>query len=341
MKSSNKTLDAIKDDAERYILISWSTIVLFASLIGDTVILIETIKYKAIRQHKLIVSVIQHLAVCDLLLTVFRVFPENLALITDHWILGELLCHLNNNIGYICGGVTVLLTCCLTTLKLVILKRPLRAGTWTTKLGHKICAAMWLLALCQYTPTLVLMMTDIRETLHFSYREYNCNYDHYSASAPTWYLVYGFITFLLGGILSYTTMLVTSTLILVTARRSALRQRESVRWKGITTVVLTVVVLLVSFLPTNVVLVSSKIGVKYSSTLWRTISKLSYLNIMANFFIYSLTVPSFREFLKLKMSAILSTLRQTNRQRVPQRRTDPRQAAAPRQNILNIQDTPV
>jgi hypothetical protein len=136
-------------------------------------------------------------------------------------------------------------------------------------------------------------------------------------------------------------MIVTSILILVTARRAASRQRESVRWKGITTVVLTAVVLLVSFLPYNVVWVLSLFAVKYSSTLWRTVFKLNYFNIMANFFIYSLTVPSFREFLKLKMFAILSTLRQTNQQRVPQRRTDPRQAAAPRQNTINIQDTPV
>ena len=180
-----------------------------------------------------------------------------------------------------------------------------------------------------------------RETLHFSYREYNCNYDHYSSSAPTWYLVYYVISVLLVSILPYTTLIVTSILILVTARRAAFLQKRSVKWKGVTTVVLTVVVLLVSFLPYVVVLMSHIFGVKYSGTLWRASIRITYLNIMANFFIYSLTVPSFREFLKLKMSAILSTLRQTNRQIVPQRRTDPRQAAAPRQNILNIQDTPV
>jgi hypothetical protein len=69
--------------------------------------------------------------------------------------------------------------------------------------------------------------------------------------------------------------------------------------------------------------------------------RLTFLNIMANFFIYSLTVPSFREFLKLKMSAILSTLRQTYRHTAPQRRTDPRQPAAPKQKIWDVQDTPI
>jgi hypothetical protein len=144
--------------------------------------------------------------------------------------------------------------------------------------------------------------------------------------------VYFGITVILIVILGYTTPIVTSILILITARRAASRQRESVKWQGITIVVLTVVVLLVSYLPHNVFIVSSHFGLKHSSTVKRILYRLTYLNIMANFFIYSLTVPSFREFLKLKMSAI---------QRVPQRRPYPRQAAAPRQNILNIQDITV
>jgi hypothetical protein len=113
-----------------------------------------------------------------------------------------------------------------------------------------------------------------------------------------------------------------------------------VRWEGISTIVLTVVVLLVSFLPDTVIVVSTYFGVKYRTAALRT-DRLTYLNIMGNFFIYSLTVPSFREFLKLKMSAILSSLRQTNRRIAPLRRTDPRQPAAPKQNIRDIQDTPI
>ena len=62
------------------------------SLTGDTIILISTIKYSAIKQHRLIVAVIQHMAACDLLLTVFRVSPSLLSLIADKWVLGEVLC---------------------------------------------------------------------------------------------------------------------------------------------------------------------------------------------------------------------------------------------------------
>jgi hypothetical protein len=44
-----------------------------------------------------------------------------------------------------------------------------------------------------------------------------------------------------------------------------------VRWKGIITIVLTVVVLLVSFLPSSAIIVSSSFGVKHSSTVERTL----------------------------------------------------------------------
>jgi hypothetical protein len=165
MKTDNKALYDIENDVERFILLSWSIIVLLGSLIGDSVILIGTIKYKAIRQHKIIITVIQHMAVCDLLQTVFRIFPFTLAFITDHWVLGQLLCHVEENIGWICGGSTIFLTCSMTTFKLIIIKRPLRAGTWTSTLGHMICGAMWLAVLGVYSPVLIVHMSYIRETI--------------------------------------------------------------------------------------------------------------------------------------------------------------------------------
>ena len=103
MQTDNKTLNEMKDGGERYILILWSLTVLLASLIGDIIILIATIKHGAIKQHKVIVTVMQHMAISDILQIVFRVFPVMLAFITDRWIWGELLCHLTENMTYICG----------------------------------------------------------------------------------------------------------------------------------------------------------------------------------------------------------------------------------------------
>ena len=155
MKTDNNTLNGIKNDAERSLLISWSLIVLLSSLIGDTIILIATIKYKAIILHKVIITVMQPMSVCDLIQTVFRVFPEHVALITDVWMMGELLCHVSYNISWVCNPVAVFMTSALTTLKLIVVKYPLRTGAWSTWLGHKVCSSVWLLVLGFYIPLLV------------------------------------------------------------------------------------------------------------------------------------------------------------------------------------------
>jgi hypothetical protein len=68
MQSDNKTLYGIKDDAERFILVLWNVTVLVASLSGDSIILIGTIKYNAIKHYKMVVAIIQHLAVSDIML---------------------------------------------------------------------------------------------------------------------------------------------------------------------------------------------------------------------------------------------------------------------------------
>jgi hypothetical protein len=336
MKSDNKTLHGIKGDTERYIWILWSLIVLLSSLIGDSIILIGTIKYKAIRQHKLILAVMQHMAVCDLLQAVLRVLPGITVLIADRWVLGELICHVVINIGWVSGGVAMFLTCCMTTLKLITVKQPLRAGTWSSKLGHRICTAMWLLMLSLYTPILIGNLSYLRKTLYFSYMEYECAYDYSSSSIPTWYLKYFVIAFIVTYAITYILLLVTSIFLLILATTAASQHGHSLRWEGIATVLLTVLVLLVSNVPYGAIFVASLVGVEYDSALWLQLQKLSFLNVMANFFVYSLTVPSFRRFLNLKMSEILSAVRQSCQQRAPQGQRQNQTQQLPTQNTKKI-----
>ena len=58
-------------DSERIILIIFDIFVALSSLIGDTAIIIGVIKYHVIKLHKAMLAVMIHLAVCDLLLTIF------------------------------------------------------------------------------------------------------------------------------------------------------------------------------------------------------------------------------------------------------------------------------
>ena len=315
MKTDNITLYGITNDTERYSLFTWSLLVLLSSLSGDSIILLGTIKYGAIKQHNIIVAVIQHMAVCDLILAVFRVFPSSVSLITDQWEFGEGLCHNQNHVIFVCNGVTMLLTCAMSTFKLLILKYPLRAGNWTARTGHKICCALWVSFLMFYTPTLIVILVYVRDTIHFSYRGYDCDYDLSSRRVPTWFRSYGLVGFIAGTTLPLAVLITTSVMLLVVARRAAGRLGGVLKWEGVVTVLITVVVFFVSYLPSGALIVAGVIaGVRYSSTTRRAVLYLNYINIMSNFIVYALTVRSFRQFLKLKLSGMISLLLRARRE---------------------------
>ena len=145
---------SINSDIERSIFIIWSLIVIPASLLGDSIILMATFKYKVIKLHKVIVGLLQHMAVCDVLYTVLRIIPTTVVLLTDRWVLGEGLCRVCEIATWVYALVTPLLTTAMSAVKLIVVKYPYRAETWTTRLGHKLCAALWIFTLVWYAPIL-------------------------------------------------------------------------------------------------------------------------------------------------------------------------------------------
>ena len=318
MRTDNKTLYGIKEDTERAALVIWSFITLISSLLGDSIILVSTTRYRAIKQHKVIVTVIQHLAICDLMQTVFRVIPVTMAMKKDVWVAGEFLCHVQDNVGWIGAVTTLLLTCTMTTFKLITVKHPLKAGTLSSKFGHRVCCLVWLLVLVLYIPVFYVKMRYLRDTIHFSYSDYECNYSYRSSTRdiPIWYETYFLVLFPVIGVISYTTLIVTSLLLLIVARRVAREQNQTLRKEGVITVLLTVLVLFISYLPYSITFVAWLQGIQYSETAWRAVCYVQYLNIMANFFVYCFTVRSFRQFLWKKIvSAVLFPKRSIRRLR--------------------------
>ena len=99
---------------------------------------------------------------------------------------------------------------------------------------------------------------------------------------------------------------------LVNSRKAARRGRGQIRWQGLLTVSLTATVFCIATLPKGLVLLydvfatnPNKIAVRYRIatfvSLHRITGFLSALNIPCNFYIYCLTVLSFRNFMKTKV----------------------------------------
>ena len=303
----NSTLYGVETAAERYSWLGWLTFVLFTSLIGDTTILIASIKYNAFKLHDCMVVFIQHIAVGDLLITLFGVVPMIVMLIAKKWVFGIHLCYVK---VYICsvGWIASSLFICLMSLcKVVLLSYPERSKFWKRKPAHMMCAGIWA---ASFALACILFMY-IKNWLPFDFT--TCN-EHYSiqfsserAPQDSWYRYLVFVIAIMATLIIIVTILLLKHLF--KARESARLTGTQARWQGITTVLLTALFHCLSYLPVIVrevagAYVKATYGLRSYTYFARATYAVVYLNIVANIFIYSFTVPSFRRFLRAVMQQV-------------------------------------
>ena len=171
------------------------------------------------------------------------------------------------------------------------------------------CSAIWTLSFIGPVLFLSIDMND----LHVNGNRYTCSY---AFSSEIWEVLIP-ITFVLFVLVPTLTVIVTSSILvkhLIHARKMASRSRGDVRWQGIVTVSLTACVFLLSFLPTSVykVVLSRVDQVMFRLYGPRITDSMLYLHVFANFFIYSRTVASFREFLRSRFELLASFVRSEN-----------------------------
>ena len=64
---SDQTSSLTENSTARYAWAGYYMFVLTSSFLGDPIILIAAIKYRALKIHKSVVIIIQHIAACDIL----------------------------------------------------------------------------------------------------------------------------------------------------------------------------------------------------------------------------------------------------------------------------------
>ena len=294
---------AIKSDAERYAWAGYLLFVLASSLIGDSIILIASIKYRAFNLHKVMVVIIQHIAVCDMLMSVTYAFPMFISVVNGEWVLGNFLCSVTAYPKYYFYSTSVLLICSMTCQKALLLRYPLRFGTISGRKAHLLCVACWAAALT--FPVSLLLVEGLEgQDINFSYRAYYC--DHiFTASIWKWLQPLLAVLFLF---IPTCLVVATTILLLVIAKQVARRGRESLKWQGIMTTILIATVHCISSLPIVLYIIASVIVTEedYESkffhiAFFRIVGSVLYLNTISNFYVYSLSVHSFRDFILLRM----------------------------------------
>ena len=296
----------------RIIVLFFNLFVLLSSLIGDSTILIGIIRYNAIKLNKATVVFILHLAVNDMLQAMFSVLPQtiNIAMGSEHWLLGEVVCDLFDNVQRICSDTsTPLLTSLLSTSKMLTIFYPFRARTWSNCKVHVICGICWTVSVLQ--PVVIYNVKCIIDPTYYNtdyYYRCNC----YSDTTPFWVYqwFYHFVPAIVPVICIFI-LIITSVLILYKARKQALSRGGTLRWQGVMTITMTTAVFVISYLPFNIFNVSIFLGIIPTAqyiVLFKVFSFMLNINIMANFFVYSVTVQSFRDFI---WSGILSVARRS------------------------------
>ena len=292
---------------ERYLWATYLILVFLSSIIGDSIILIASTRYNAIRLNRIIVAVMQHIAICDITASLSYVLPMMISLIANGWILGGPLAYCHVYFEHCSMVGSNLFICALTCSKLLILKFPLRKQRWTTKKAHVACACIWILSLV--FPAIRLAL-DQRELI-FDFISYTVNY-----GIPSQYSKADDIAFITMHVLSnyipLLTVIITTSLTLLHLNRSrklAKWNGREKRWQGIVTVVATATVFCISVIPGDMAIYTILHPAEVEEAKLRRFCDTSLtFNIVCNFFIYSLTVPSFRNFIKSKISQLFARL---------------------------------
>ena len=311
---SNSTQFGIKNNVERYFYAGWFCFVFMCSLLGDSTILVASIKYKAFNLHKIVVASIEHIAVCDLLNALLTVLPTAVSILFSNGGSSMILNQARFFVHYYGNIVSAYLIAAMSCGKLLLLKCPLRTASWSKKQAYKICVGIWIGALC--SPTLHLLID--KDDVTFDYRYYTGTYLYshrvWNVLLPIMATIFLFIP---------NCIIIVSTVLLLKEARKVVRETEkNLRWQGILTVVLTATVYTISFLPATIYYIGEPLVAKGSVPgpffveFTRVAMSVLYFNVLANFFVYSLAVSSFRSFLKIKFQEATSFLLTTSLQQV-------------------------
>ena len=295
---------------ERYSIAAWLSFVLFTSLIGNSLVLVGSLKHRAIRLDSITTTFIQHVAVADIG-TVVCFYPVAVSFITDRIYFGTEFCVVRFYIGSAFQVFGMLLICALNASKLISVLHPLRSAMWTKSKGHGIVGIIWgittiffsylgisTIGAVVYTPDINTCLPDITR--------YN----------PTQMAVFKCVIFLITCLPVLVTLVTTCWLLIMTLKMArskptrdspATLKRQHANIQGVVTVIAIGILFLVSFGPWFILLIvmgsvvhsgecSRGIGV-----LQRLFVCLLFLNNICNFIIYASSIRSFKRFVVFKL----------------------------------------
>ena len=309
MESNNASIFGIENTAERVVWACYCTFVLISSIVGNTIILVASIRHNALRLNHFLVTLMEQIAVCDLITSLVYALPMAVSLVANKWVLGDVVSHIAVYLQYIFYPAGVLFVAGLTTSKVFILWWPASTMVFLKKSKIYIVGAIWTVSL--YFPVAFLVVD--KDNIYFDYKIYSPLYNITDKPWDTLKPVGLTILSIIPNLLVIVSTAATLGMI-VKSRNVSKKSGGAVRWQGVTAVLLTAIVFCVSTLPyTAYTLIISPFVEENPPGILKIHYKrysafLSLVNLMANSYIYTYTIASYRAFLRSRIRMMLLCL---------------------------------
>ena len=290
----NATEPPSLSDIERTALVVWSLCVSIISITGNLIVLVSSIKYKAIHLDKISVVLIRNLCIADLSYVVYILLTVG-NIVKREYQYGDFLCYWSYCFALSLTATEMGLICGLNVSKLITLHDPLSARRRKTRTGRIIAGAVWSLAF-GWSLTVRLYNYHTGEiTAYFNYSSFQCFPTVHTDLADKLVKVSGVFYNLLPTL----TLIVSTSWLFVFVNKTT-----GVHKHTVLTLALVSGVFLLSYGPYSaaVLLYSSLQHDPRFMLYFRFAVFCPYLNYAANPIIYFLTLRSFREFVQKKLA---------------------------------------
>ena len=284
-------------DPEKALLLAWTLLGALVAVTGNSVVLVSSLKYNAIRLDRISIVLIRNLAVADLGHGLYLITTAVLV-ITQSNVFGDTACYIISTTSNFFMGASFVFVSALNASKLSTLIFPLTSNMRRYRRGRRISYTIWFLMTVFIAVILVPVLLPGNLHVLYSSSSLRCISQFYSESGPVR---------LLAPLIAMVFTLVPLLVIIVTTiwLICYVAKLRGISRQTLLTLLCVSSTSLFSFLPACLFyLVQELVGDSEKSAYWfgvlfRVSVQVVNVNSMANPLIYFFTVQSFAGFAKM------------------------------------------
>ena len=285
---------AVNRQDSNYLLTAWTVLAAIVSLAGNSVFLIASMAYNAIKLDKTSVIFLRNLAIsdCGFFIYTFLDFLIKYYPPLDSYDMSLFV----QLLGQLFIGVDILMVCALSVSKLMTLKYPFVERRCSKSVGRVVSIAVWSFTILLLTIELALIVLDRQRTESDALTilgHQRSTQKTVGSTTLTRSMVYTNVLHLLAIIVPFTTICTATTWLFLYVRKVRDLQNQSVF-----VIILVSSVFTVSYMPHFIYRIMVMFRVNgIADSLFSDISYyLIYVNFAADPLVYLITIRSFRKF---------------------------------------------